>query len=193
MMLKGSVSSHYNKETCFLTSAVSGHADIFCSEEITIIENCQVLNVDTKCPARFLVTLKSAFYWLKSESVDCIYSSLMLECLFLTLIHRHLSPSTLCRLLVTLQSLHRKRPQHHHPAALRLAVFTHTQTALVSVKATWCHTQLASVNVQKRFSETDITKQPADRTKTICMVGHQSREVRVGWWSVFIETSWCQV
>lgn len=27
-----------------------------------VIENCQVLNVGTKCQYRFLVTLKSAFY-----------------------------------------------------------------------------------------------------------------------------------
>lgn len=75
MMLKGSVYSNLNKETCFLTSVVSSHADVFSSDEVSIIENCQVLNVGTKCPSRFLVTLKSAFYWLKSKSKDCIYSS----------------------------------------------------------------------------------------------------------------------
>lgn len=62
MMLKGSVYSNDNKETCFLTSVVSSHADVFSSDEVSIIENCQVLNVGTKCPSRFLVTLKSAFY-----------------------------------------------------------------------------------------------------------------------------------
>lgn len=61
MMLKGSLYLNLNKETCFLTSAVSSHADVFCSDEVSVIENCQVLNVGTKCQYRFLVTLKSAF------------------------------------------------------------------------------------------------------------------------------------